>query len=180
MKKFIVAAIAAVCSLSASAQIWVGGALGLNVNTPDGGKAKTTLTITPTVGYQLSEKWDLGLELQEILSSQDGNTSNTFVVNPFARFSFAKFGIATFFVDGGFGVGAMSQTVKFSDGKTIDNNSTYWNVGFRPGVKFEVTEHLELESKLGLIGVSQVVDSYTNVGLSVSGEALSLGLIYKF
>lgn len=167
MKKFIAAVAVALCSLTANAQVWVGGSLGFSTTSPKVGNSVTKLTIAPTVGYKLSEKWELGLTLEEVATFRSGSTDNEFSVSPFARLDFWKGGIATLFVDGGFAIGT-------------DGDNTTFGIGVRPGLKIELSKNLSLETKTGFFGLRSVSDSYTQFGLGVNNEDLSIGLAYEF
>lgn len=172
MKKFILAAIVAATSLCANAQVWMGGSLGFNVNDPKGDDNNTTIfTIAPTVGYTLSDSWDIALELAYANTSFQAkgvDSKDAFYVSPFARYTFAKTGIASFFVDGGFGVGT----------NTADN--TLFRVGLRPGVKVELSSKVELDAKLGWLGYESEENVGCAYGLTVDNEVLSFGMTWKF
>jgi len=174
MKKFILAALVAVASLSANAQVWLGGSVGFGVNSPKVGDSQTTFVIAPTVGYALSDKWEIALEFEYGMKTNvpDGDVKDEFRIAPFARFNFAKAGIATFFVDGGFGFGKKN----YEGG--LDTNT--FNVGLRPGVKVELSKNIELDAKLGYLGYYNEKDVKDFFGLNVNGEALSFGVTYKF
>lgn len=203
MKKLFLAAALAACSLAANAQVWLGGSLGVSFNktestvNSDPGKTKSnSISISPVVGYELSEKWDLGLEARygyakNKMDHPDRRSSNsTFLINPFARYKFANVGIATFFVDGGFEVGETSteQTSVSVNGTTNRSESTRnnFNIGVRPGVKLALAKHLEAETHLGYIGYqrTKIENNEEQVSkdfdMSVSSSDLYFGLIWKF
>ena len=159
MKKVILAAIIAFTSMAASAQVWMGGSLGLNFTKPEGGEVATSFSIAPEVGYTLSDKWDIAIALNESLTITDGASANSISVEPYARYTFAKTGIVSFFVDGGFGIG--SAAVAVGDGDDEEVGSAFaFSIGFKPGVKFAVSEKITLVAKLGFLGYEQVKDSY--------------------
>lgn len=172
MKKFILAAFVAATSICANAQVWMGGSLGFNINNSKASDVQTTsFEIAPTVGYTLSDKWDIALELayRNVSTDVKGSKSvDTFEIMPFARYTFAKSGIASFFVDGGVGVGS-----------TASDNTTF-KVGLRPGVKVELSHKVELDAKLGWFGYDNVENVGNNFGLNVNNEALSFGMTWKF
>jgi len=174
MKKIVLTALVAVSSLCASAQVWIGGSFGLNVNSPKNGDSNTTFSIAPTIGYSLDENWDIALEVgyANYGDVADGYAKDMFVIEPFARYTFAKCGIAKFFVDGGFGFG------KTNFEPTGDRQ--YFEIGLRPGVKVELSPKVELDAKLGWLGYNNTKDKESNFGISASTEALSFGLTYKF
>ncbi len=174
MKKIILTALVAASSLCASAQVWMGGSLGFNVHTPDGGDSNTTFSIAPTVGYTLSDQWDIAIELgyANYGDVNVGAVEDAFYVQPFARYTFAKAGIASFFVDGGFSFGV----VNYEGGG--DNNE--FQIGLRPGVKVALSDKVDLAATLGWFGYQNVSDSYSNFGLNVDNTSLSFGMYWKF
>lgn len=58
MKKLFLTLAVAAASLTASAQVYVGGEVGLWRNKDAN---HTNFTIKPDLGYKLSDKWDLGI-----------------------------------------------------------------------------------------------------------------------
>lgn len=204
MKKILATIAVALCALTANAQMWVGGSIGFSHTDSDNKNSKsssTTFNIAPTIGYQLNDKWEVGAELAYSHSASDASNSvvsdkgNTFVIEPFARYNFLKAGIVTFFVDGGVGLDlgkskSVNEYTVTGGMKTIETTTTQTalNVGFRPGIKFAVSDCVELESHLGFIGYrhSNVKPDSgsgmkTNIfGMDVSGTGLSFGMIFKF
>lgn len=176
MKKLFCALMLMVCALAANAQVWVGGSLGFSTIDPSGpASSVTTLNIAPTVGYKLSEKWEIAATLEEVAVFADQNV-NALYFAPYGRYNFVKKGIATIFVDGGLLVGFQN----FDEGMNKTDSHTTFGVGFRPGVKIELSEHLGLEAKTGYLGARFVTDSYSQFGFGVNNENLSLGLVYEF
>lgn len=204
MKKILLAAVVAACSLAANAQVWLGGSLGVSFNktesTVNDATTKVNLnsfSISPVIGYELSEKWDLGLEARygnaesKYEKSDNRSSSSIFLINPFARYKFANVGIATFFVDGGFEVGKTSteQTSVSVNGLTTnhtESTTNNLNIGVRPGVKLALTKNLEAETHLGYIGYQRTKSDSNeeqvskDFGMSVSSSDLYFGLIWKF
>lgn len=224
-KMFLVCAVAFVMSQVANAQVWAGGSLGFDYSSSDKGEKITNFSLNPVVGFELAEKWDLGLELgySHSLNKTDSEdvtsyvwravnrktSTNALSVEPFVRYSFLKAGIVTFFVDGTVGYGYAKSKIDYSlsesdfsgilvekTGYTTETTCNNYLVGFRPGVKIELTSHLELESHLGFVGythsevdASSVNDGSTSAGgktvtdkfgFTANSTALNLGLIWKF
>ena len=179
MKKILLAAVVAFSSLAANAQIWVGGSLGAEFSKKDvdGAKTESTFTISPEVGYTLSDKWDIAVAINTTLEDNGYENLTTFSVEPYARFTFAQMDNVSFFVDGGFAFGT-KDVMNDITGKKDDQTS--FKVGVRPGVKFAVNEKLGLVAKLGWLGYETVKDSHDAYGLNVSGAALSFGAYYCF
>lgn len=178
MKKVFLAAVLAVSSLAASAQIWVGGSLGLGINDPEaeGAKSTTAITIAPEVGYTLNEKWDVAVALNGTFVSCDGESVNNFSVEPYARYTFAQMDKVSFFVEGGLGFGS----VEYADGEWFEKSVTTMYVGFRPGMKVAFNDNLGVVAKLGFLGYESVEDSHANYGFNLNGNALSFGMYWAF
>ena len=70
MKKMIIAAFVAVVSLTASAQIWVGGEVGFNTWKESNPSLKgNQFTVAPEVGYKLNDKLDVAVLMSCLTSS---------------------------------------------------------------------------------------------------------------
>lgn len=171
MKKILLMAAFAVATLTANAQVWVGGGLGFDYQKPKDVDASTVLNIAPQVGYVLDEKLSLGLELQFQLANKQAGDYTNIQVAPFVRYTFAKSGIASFFVDGGFGLG--SRKVAGSDASTI------WHVGVRPGIAINCSEHVSIISQLGYLGF-QHRENWNRIALNANENLLSFGVYYTF
>ncbi|MBP5772402.1 MAG: outer membrane beta-barrel protein [Bacteroidaceae bacterium] len=181
MKKMFLMAAMAVASLTANAQTWIGGSLGFDYEKYKNADAKTYFSIAPTVGYNLSDAWAIGLELNlgfgsEGMSSlhESGYKTTEVKVAPFARYTFAKLGMASFFVDGGFGLGYAKL-----EKNGVSADGTTWHIGFRPGISLAFSENLSGVATLGYLGFRHMED-YSHFGLNANGNALSLGLYYTF
>ena len=183
MKKTITAVVVAMCSLSANAQLWVGGGVGFSrfennsevENTiGDSGNTPVRLFFGPKVGYNLNDKWAIALALDySHWNSHDESNSytnasylstkskgNSFSVTPFVRYTFAKSGIVSFYVDGGISLGfSKSNTDEWAQNEDgyvrtdeMENSTNSCDVGLRPGMLIELSDHVGLELNLGFFG----------------------------
>ncbi len=184
MKKMILAALVAVASISANAQVWVGGSLGFNYNKNADDVKTTTFSIAPEVGYTLSDKWDIAIALEETnISQKDGDSMNTFAVNPYARYTFFQTGKVGFFLDMGFNVATSNGIYAGGIVRELDDNTTEFGIGVRPGVKFAASDKVTFVASLGQLGYRQIKngDAKDNTfGLNVDGSALKFGVYYAF
>lgn len=175
MKKLFLLAAIAVCSVAVNAQVWVSGNVGFNRDTKNN---VTSFQVAPQVGYQLSDKWDIALELGYNHSYNGDFKTNSFDVMPFVRYSFFKSGIVTLFADGMVGFGTSKTDI---DGAEATND---FGVGLRPGLKVDVTEKFAFVATCGYVGYHQATnDGETvaeNVGFNVNATNLTFGLVYKF
>lgn len=173
MKKLIMIAVMAVVAASASAQVYVGGGLGFNYEKgkEDGAKSTTQFNIKPEVGYTLTEKWAVGMQIG--LTSEkkeDCDALTGFSVEPYARYTFASIDKVSFFVDGGVGYETF--------GKDKGNE---FRIGVRPGVNFNVAEGINVRAKLGYLGYktqSEEADNKNKFGFNVDGNTLELGIFF--
>ena len=185
MKKIFIAAFVALTAMAANAQSWIGGSLGINFTTPKGGETVTSISICPEYGYNFNDKWAIGIALEDEVSFMGGYDVNIATLEPFARYTFAKTGIASFFVDGGIGFGCEYTNY---EGEMLDNTAWGFSIGFKPGVKLAITDKLSLVAKLGFFGYKRFeaaedyneAFSYDSFGLSIDGDALSFGLYWNF
>lgn len=173
MKKVILAALVAVVSLTANAQLYVGGSLSFDADKANSNAdTKSTFVIKPEVGYSFNEKWAAGIQIGYKSVSQSGNTASEFTFAPYARYTYAKSGIASFFVDGG---------VSFD----LYNNDrgTVVGIGVRPGVKLSASEKVDFVASLGYLGYKFGSDKHgkdSHFGIGVDNTAVSFGVYYSF
>jgi hypothetical protein len=194
MKKIFVMAVMAAATLTANAQWYVGGTFGLDFTKANKDvDTRTTLTIAPEVGYNLSDKWAVGAnigfnmanELVKFGGDDAGNANETgtgFMIGPYARYTFAKMGMVSFFVDGG--VGLIFQNYDLQEGVKYDKSGTIFNIGLRPGVAFKVNDKISLVATTGYFGYRKnsddVLGGGSKFGLNVNSMALSFGGYYNF
>ena len=180
MKKIILTAVVALASLTANAQIWVGGGIGFtHTDNEDflGDPDFTTFYVAPEIGYTLNDKWDLAIALGDVYSKPDpGDATNDFFVNPYARYTFFKTGKVGFFVDGGFSL-------------TAGDSPTQFSIGLRPGVKFAASDKVTFVASFGFLGYKSIEDNSTEFGFELNGNGpidplggggLKFGCYYSF
>lgn len=175
MKKLMTTLVAFIVCLTVSAQVYVGGEMGFWRNFNDN---HTSFTLKPEIGYKLSDKWALGLEVGYGHDYERGLKVNGFTVSPYARFNYVKFGPVSLFLDGGFGL----NTYKIKD---ADDSSIGWQIGIQPGVKVSLTERLDFIAHMGFLGYRDADDAgcqfgEDGFGFDFSGQNLTFGLNYNF
>ena len=197
MKKLFLTLAVAFASLAANAQLYVGGEVGAWRNSDDN---HTSFNLKPEIGYQLSDKWDLGIgigfnhDYKGVGEASDGTTLvknkvNSFEVNPYARWSFVKFGPVRMFLDitAGVGTSKRKHTVTvLGEEKTIsDDADVAWRVGVQPGVAVGLCKNLDFIAHVGFLGYRDADDnkcSYgeNGFGFDLSSNNLNFGFVYKF
>lgn len=189
MKKLFLTLAVAFASLAANAQLYVGGEVGAWRNSDAN---HTSFDLKPEIGYQLSDKWDLGIGIgfshNYVGEGEDheGNTLlknkvNSFEVNPYARWSFVKFGPVRMFLD--MTAGVSTYKVKVND-KSGDAQ-VGWRVGVQPGVAVGLCKNLDFIAHVGFLGYRDADDDYCSYGengfgFDLSSNNLNFGFVYKF
>ena len=125
MKKFLLAAVAIFATLTASAQLYVGGSFGLNRNTTEN---TTVFNIEPEIGYNFNDTWSFGATIGYGYNYNDGLKTDVFEISPYARWNFFSCvdNRLKLFVDGGFGIGGGKS--KFEDNSS--DTVVLFNIGF--------------------------------------------------
>jgi long-subunit fatty acid transport protein len=173
MKKIFAVALVAMMALTANAQVYVGGSLGYNSSKESSeASSENTITFAPEIGYNLSDKWSIGLGINFASSERNDFTTTSMGVDVYGRYNYLTTGIATLFVEGGVGFTAYNH----------DGGNTF-SIGVRPGISVALSEKLSLVAKTGVLGYSKNSDKAhggSSFGISVDNSDLSLGLFYNF
>lgn len=184
MKKFIATFVIALAAISASAQTYLGGSVGFTSTDVKGeDKSITQLLIAPEIGYNLDENLALGISLGYSYTKQESSL-NVLSVSPYVRYTVAKSGICSFFIDGVFDF----ATAKPEHG----DSSNAWGLGVKPGVRFDITKKIYATASMGYLGYQDTsdIDGKKTFGFAFSGSGtnyfsevssgLKLGLYYNF
>jgi len=175
MKKVFFTLIAATISMVASAQMYVGGSLGVSsIHDGDADETSTFVEILPEVGYNFTDRWAVGGIIQYRLSDHS-YYDLTFM--PYVRYTAVKYKNVNLFVDGSVGFG-------FGKNKKTDKDGTFWDLGLRPGVAVNLNENLSFVAHLGSFGYEsskvddQKRDSGWGAGIDLS--KITFGLYFNF
>ena len=182
MKKFFLGLAISVISISANAQVYVGGGLGfssvkeahhedVDVDT------KTTFSLVPEIGYQLDEKLAVGVGLGYSHSKYGDEKGDAFSIEPYARYTFAKLGTVDLFT---------KNTEELSDNVEVSEKENTFYIGVRPGFKVNLNQKIALVSRVGWLGWKTTkpdVDDYkgsSEFGLNLDATAIQFGVNYTF
>lgn len=172
-------------AVAASAQVYVGGQVGLWRNTDDN---HTRFSIVPDVGYNISDKWAIGVGIGYSYNYTSGFKTNVLAVSPYARFTAAKLGPVSFMLDGG--AAFTTLNVKGKDAGSDSFNA--WQIGIEPAVKVYLSKRIDFIASIGFLGYRDYDDTgiegfdYRNAygekgfGFSLSSNNLTFGMIYNF
>ncbi len=180
MKKFLSVLAVALISVTASAQVYLGGSFALDRNVSENA---TEFTIAPEVGYNLNSNWAIGAGVGFNHTYLSGNSANAFVISPYARYTYFRSSnnLVNLFVDGGFGLG-FGQTKD----KYMKISFTAYSIGFKPGIAFNLTEKFSIVAHAGFLGYSsgneeaKAAGILEEFGLDFSTMNLNLGFYFNF
>ena len=178
MKKIVMTFVAAVMAVSASAQVYVGGNVGIASVDPAGGESETVFTVLPEVGYSFNSDWAAGVvfgwskgSLQEPELSFDTSLTRTFSVNPYVRYTALKGKHVNLFVDGSFGY------------CHYNGIGDAWSIGLKPGVAVNL-DKFSFVAHVGFVGYENFKPKYSDAssvwGVDFDSNNVSLGVYYNF
>lgn len=187
MKRIVLAMFMAVAGLvTAHAQFRVGGGLGVNIDVSEDDNTKTYVYLTPEFAWAMNDKWEFGGQLSLSSTTEEVLDKSRFgwSLTPYARFTFYRTGKVAFFCDGFVTIGGGKYSYEVEDGHDVDESGTAVGVGLRPGISFDLNEHLCLQSTFGALSYTSN-DDYV-AGMAPSGfgfnmnNGLNLSLFYRF
>ena len=127
---------------------WLGGSISAITTSVDGGDNSTSFAFLPEAGYQLNDKWGIGVAVGYAELDQNNRLHKTFSVNPFARLSVFDGNFGDFFLEGGVKYAHReTENVSNSDVNTL-------NIGISPGFHLDLHKNISFMFKFGYIGWS--------------------------
>lgn len=173
MKKVLMTLFVMFAVVTAYAQeMYIGGGIGLWRNTDT---ERTSFSISPDFGYELSKKWAVGGQLVLDVSGGDGASSTAFAIAPYARFSYYENKMVRLFLDMGFGVSVNKVTHRDSEAG--------FELGVKPGLAVKLNNNFSFITKVGFAGFRQDYrgNSVNNgFGVMAETEDISIGIEYSF
>lgn len=177
MKKIMLSLAMALVSVCASAQVYLGGSVGISSNKVDGNDSKTAYKFIPEIGYQFNDKWAAGIEIGVLKGkvcelSEVGETT-TFAVAPYVRYTAVSTKFVDFFLDG---------TVGYANASNGGGDA--YTAGIVPGIAVKLSDHVNFISHIGFLGYKgyspKEGSSSSTFGLNFDANTISFGAIYKF
>ena len=187
-------------TVSASAQVYLGGSFGLGSTVAKSGTGSETttasFTLAPEVGYSLTDKFDLGLSILLGSASNSANqTTISYAFAPYVRYSLIEFdrfrvlGKATSSIGGG--------TTK--QGENSETTTTTFRLSVSPILMYDLSKHFALLANLNFFSFnlsssssrSGSTDLGSNTSFSFGGDSnnvasigssggLTIGFAFKF
>lgn len=180
MKKIVMFLAAAFVAVSASAQVYVGGNVGI-ASVDNGDDSETVYSLLPEVGYNFNKDWAVGVEFGwskgNLHSSENGlevdGLTHTFEINPYVRYTFVHSKMVDVFCDGMIGY------------KHYNNAGDAYSIGLKPGVALNLSNSVSLVAHVGFAGYQTWNpkgdgDNSSKWGVDVDGNNITLGVNIKF
>ena len=175
-------------TISASAQVYLGGGINFGSHDPGEGETTTSIGLRPEIGYKLDDKLSIGIGLGYNHSKEGDLKKNDWSIAPYARYTFAKWNNVAFFGEAEFAYKHSENEVESASGNaTITTNKrNTWSLGVRPGVSIDVTKNLTFLTKIGWLGYSSSkldVDgakASSDFDFNFGGENIQFSLLYNF
>lgn len=170
MKKLMIALLLIVMGISAKAQFYAGGTLGVDVINlhGDASSTQTAVAVAPEAGYCFNSTWAVGAQLGFGVVSNDGSLT-TIKVLPYVRATFARAGIVDFF--GELGLGYAHQS---SGGYGVSGFAS----ALRPGMAINFTKKFAVIARTNLLQY-EYWDGIGAAEFSIN-KGFDLGVQFKF
>lgn len=171
MKKIFMSMAAMLVALSASAQVYVGGGIGIGSAKIGDGDSRMSYKFAPEIGYDFNKNWDAGLSFG--WTGLEGG-QHTFEIAPYARYTFMHSKLVNLFIEGTVGYGHVG-----GNGEDTD----VYEFGFKPGLSVNLSDHVSFITKVGFLGYQQTeVDGVKlkQWGFDLDGTKVTFGVNYKF
>lgn len=174
---------AAVLAVSASAQVYVGGNVGIASAKTEGSDAETTYRFLPEIGYNINNDravgvtfgWAYGAMTNGSQTTISYNGDRTVEVAPYVRYTFVHSKLLNVFMDGTLGYGHI-----YGNGANTD----VYSIGLKPGVALNVSKHVSVVAHIGFFGYQQISPKNadkTNIWTAnLDGNNILLGVYYNF
>jgi long-subunit fatty acid transport protein len=195
MKKLVLMAAIALSIASASAQIFMGGSVGVNFGSSDFGTNirgisgknynKFALNMSPKAGYIINDKLSTGLQLKfasfgdnitNLANAKEKTSASEFGLAPFVRYDALTFGKVKLGLEALLAVSSASSKTKTAGVEANSIISTF-ELGVVPVLSYSLTEKFNLEAYLDFAEfgfASQTTKP--NQGASISSTSFGFGV----
>ena len=125
--------------------------------------------IAPEIGFQFDKKWNAGVSLGY---TGVENGQKVFELAPYVRYTVCGSKVVDFFIEGTVGY------AHYDNKKPLDDYDAF-EIGLKPGLKVNLSNHVAFVTKIGFLGY-QRVDEANTWGFDVDGRNVMFGINYKF
>ena len=183
MKKLLLTALLGLAvSVSMSAQIFVGGQLGINAtrNTdknvnPVVTTSNTTVSVLPNVGYILNDKMLVGARVGLNFGSTGANNSTFGLgLQPYLRYKVLNIGKFSLAAEANVGIATSTTTNKIG-GVGVNKVSNFnFSLGAVPVVLYQLNEHIALEADINVLNFDLGFGSVKETNTPEGGNAFTV------
>ena len=182
MKKILMTFAVAFVSIAASAQVYVGGSVGIASSKERGGDNVTTYQVLPEIGYNINKDVAIGTIVGWGKGNPvniEGETRNYLTVAPYARFNVVRTKYVDAFIDGGFGY------THYNHAHAVTSSVDAWSVGLKPGIAVNLNKKVSFVAHVGFAGwKSKKYDGASKDshvwGVNLDGNNINFGVYYNF
>lgn len=169
-------------AIAASAQVYVGGSVGIASSKERGGDNVTTYQVLPEIGYNINKDVAIGTIVGWGKGNPvniEGETRNYFTVAPYARFNVVRTKYVDAFIDGGFGY------THYNHAHAVTTSVDEWSVGLKPGIAVNLNKKVSFVAHVGFAGwKSEKYDGASKDshvwGVNLNGNNINFGVYYNF
>ena len=182
MKKILMTFAVAFVAIAASAQVYVGGSVGIASSKERGGDNVTTYQVLPEIGYNINKDVAIGTIVGWGKGNPvniEGETRNYLTVAPYARFNVVRTKYVDAFIDGGFGY------THYNHAHAVTTSVDEWSVGLKPGIAVNLNKKVSFVAHVGFAGwKSEKYDGASKDshvwGVNLDGNNINFGVYYNF
>lgn len=181
MKKILMTLVIALSAITANAQWYLGGSVGVASVKNGNADAETVYKFVPEFGYTINDDWAVGVAVGyqkgacSLVNGSFGQNTDTELlqINPYARYTVVKSKYVNVFIDGGVALGSYKDW------------GTEFQLGLKPGVALNLNEKLSFVTHFGFVGFDSFSpkgegDTSNMIGVDLDGNNLTFGLYYNF
>ncbi|MDR2883058.1 MAG: porin family protein [Alistipes sp.] len=166
-------------------KFWVGGSVGFSSTELSSVASGSSLTILPEFGYNLSERWAVGLRFG--LNQAELDTGITisdfqeFSIAPFARYTLLTWKALSVFADGGIAYSDFTGDTDFEDNNTAeDTHLSSAGIFVNPGFSLRLSGRFALTGSVNLFHADYTQHSLTAKGDKTKTYSASLNSPFNF
>jgi outer membrane protein len=189
-KAILTGFIAVFICVSLNAQVFVGGSISANMNSTkvDNGTSPTpalsyySIGFSPTLGKFLSEKFAVGLAINLGFTYERVKTSNESIdrtsaygINPFIRYYAIRWNKFSVFGQGNLLLNYSTSSTEIDGDKVNGPKDTDLSIYFYPGLSYDISEKLSLETGLSFINLGYTYSQTKNGDATNTSSAFSIG-----
>ena len=173
MKKLFITIAFVAATMFASAQLYVGGNLGMkitNSSLKSGSETQTQkktfdLEIVPTVGYMFADNMGVGLDFgmkfnkettpKEVIMATDDKIEKetSWVIAPYFRYVFAELDNFKFYADAKVAMTFGKEKIEQGSSKSDGDKTFNLGIGIIPGLSYDLTDNIAMVAEIDVLSL---------------------------